>query len=65
MTDYEKEIARSIINDIYRSVKILNDLNSEFGLIINTSSHHAIIESCRLILMNVAEELFQKTSTKN
>jgi hypothetical protein len=65
MTEYEQEIARCIINDIYKAVKILNDLNSEFGLIINTSSHHAIIESCRLILMNVAEELFQKTSAKN
>jgi hypothetical protein len=65
MTEYEQEIVHDIINNIYNVTKILDNVNSDFGLVIETSSHHAIIESCRLILMNVAEELFQKTSAKN
>jgi hypothetical protein len=65
MTEYEQEIVHDIINNIYNVTNILDNVNSDFGLVIETSSHHAIIESCRLILMNVAEELFQKTSAKN
>lgn len=65
MTEYEQEIVHDIINNIYNVTKILDNVNSDFGLVIETSSHHTIIDSCRLILMNVAEELFQKTSAKN
>ena len=61
MTQYEQEIVRDIINDLYKATKILNDVNGNFGLVIETSSHHTIIDSCRQILLSVSEELIQKT----
>lgn len=65
MTEYEQEIVHDIINNIYNVTKILDNVNSDFGLVIETSSHHAIIDSCRQILLSVVEELFQKISANN
>jgi hypothetical protein len=65
MTQYEQKIVHDIINNIYNVTKILDNVNSDFGLVIETSSHHTIIDSCRHILLSVVEELFQKISANN
>ena len=61
MTKHENEVIKDIVNNIYKATNILDNLNSDFGYVIETSSHYNIINSCREILISVSEELIQKT----
>ena len=59
LTDYEKQIMREASYEIYKAIKLLNNLDCNLGLI--ETPHSSIISSCANILNTVAEDMHAKS----
>lgn len=55
LTDYEKQIMREASYEVYKAIKLLNNLDCNLGLI--ATPHSSLISSCADILNTIAEDM--------
>lgn len=60
MTENEKETLYKTCDDLRYSASLLQNLDHNFGYILEASSYYTIIKSCEDILKAVSEEIYQK-----
>jgi|VirMetMinimDraft_7_1064189.scaffolds.fasta_scaffold140621_4 hypothetical protein len=60
MTDNEKETLYKTVSDLRYAASLLQNIDHNFGYILEASSYYTIIKSCEDILKAVSEEIYQK-----
>jgi hypothetical protein len=60
MTENEKQTLSKTCDDLRYAASLLQNLDHNFGYILEASSYYTIIKSCEDILKAVSEEIYQK-----
>ena len=58
-TTYEKQVMGEAADELFKVTRALNELPFDLGLVL--SCHHAVIQSCRTILTEMAEDMYQQS----
>jgi hypothetical protein len=56
---YKNEVIDSVIKDLYKATKVLNDIDHDLAFV-DSGNCVNIIRSCEQILLCVAEDLYER-----
>lgn len=61
-SDYQKQIVQSVVNDLTKVIKILNDIDHNFGFCAGVELEYDVIYHCKQMLSSTRDNLYSGES---